>query len=112
MDYSTGTCAAALARQRVVRPAIQQSPESLNQLADHQPKNEIEALHSPGQSRRNCLRRVSLEDVASEGSQNERSTVLPNYHNQGTLAIVERDPRTDDTVGWEAEPKSLRPVHE
>jgi hypothetical protein len=81
MDYSTGTYAAALARQRVVRPAIQQSPESLNQLADHQPKNEGEVLNSPNQSRRNCLGRVLLEHVASAGSQNERSTVLPNYHN-------------------------------
>jgi hypothetical protein len=38
------------ARQRVVRHAIQQSPESLNQLADHQPTHEGNVLGIPDES--------------------------------------------------------------
>lgn len=70
---------------------------------NHQPAHEGELRNGSEQSRRCCLRRVSPEDVASAGSSSSRPTVLPSWHNQKTLAMVEPESRTDDTVRMRSE---------
>ncbi len=72
-------------------------------LVNHQPTNEGDLRNGSEQSIRCCLRRVSPEDVASAGSSSSRPTVLPGWHNQKTLAMVEPDSRTDDTVRMRSE---------